>query len=227
VVLTGGRHLSPRAVRAATARLGDVVHLYYATTETGINTMAPPAELAREPRSAGFPMPGVAVRIVDRETRRDVPAGALGLIAVASPVNMDGYAHGGEPPLERDGRRWIVTGDLGRLGSRGELRIAGRSDGFGDAGSVDVVALEGQLKELPGVDDVCVVRRLGRTGVEVVAAVVAADRAAPRAVRDRLGRLLTGGASTVIPIPAIPYNTAGKVDLRRLHPLLDGAGIPA
>ncbi len=220
LVLTGGRHLSPRALRQAAGRLGHVVHLYYATTETGINTMAPPDELRREPQSAGFPMPGVALRIVEPGTLRDLPPGELGLIAVASPVNMDGYVHGGQPALERDGRRWIVTSDFGRLGGRGELRIASRSDALPGDGSLDVVALEGELKELPGVEDVCVVRRPGSAGVEVVAALVAAVPDAPSTVAAHLERALAAATPVVIPVPAIPYNTAGKVDLRRLHPLL-------
>ena len=227
LVLTGGRHLSPRAIRQAARRLGDVVHLYYATTETGINTMASPEELRREPGSAGYPMPGVALRIVDPATREDVPAGAAGLIAVASPVNMDGYVHGGDPSLARDGRRWIVTSDFGRLGERGELHVVGRSDALPGDGTLDVVALEGELKELPGVEDVCLVRRPGPAGVEVVAALVPAVPEAPARVGDHLDRVLEAARPVVVPVPEIPYNTAGKVDLRRLRPLLDQAETPA
>lgn len=79
--------------------------------------------------SVGTPLPGLQIRIVDREGN-ELPQGRLGELIVAGPSMMDGYF--GDPAAtaqvirERDGRRWLHTGDEGMIDSAGELYITGR-----------------------------------------------------------------------------------------------------
>jgi len=79
--------------------------------------------------SVGRPLPGLQIRIVDREGN-ELPPGRLGELIVAGPSMMDGYF--GDPAAtaqvirERDGRRWLHTGDEGMIDSTGELYITGR-----------------------------------------------------------------------------------------------------
>lgn len=220
-VLTGGRQVSPRTIRQARQRLGPVLHLYYATTETGINTIACPADLDRDPYTAGFPMPRVRLRVVDPVTYADLPAHTVGLVAISSPLNMDGYPNGDAELVTRDGRSHVLTSDYGHLGADGQLFLTGRSDSLSGDGTLDVVRLEGELKELPGLQDVCVVRQQADRAVEVVAVAVLVEHGDRAAVHRRLGELLAEGQPyRVLALPQIPYNTAGKVDLRALRVLL-------
>lgn len=233
-LLTGGRHISARTVRACQQRLGDVLYVYYATTETGINTMAGPADLAEFPLTAGRPMPGVRLRVVDPATRDDRACGEVGQLAVFSPVNMDGYVGAVADFLHRDGQAYVLTSDYGRMDERGRLFISGRDDALPHAGSMNIVQLESELKELPQVADACLMRCSGDGAFTLAAAVVPAlDPCLTReAVRRRLADLLgdpgtdpvSGGpggvAVEVVAVRGIPYNTAGKVDVRALAALL-------
>jgi acyl-CoA synthetase (AMP-forming)/AMP-acid ligase II len=142
---------------------------------------------------------------------------------------MDGYAAGAADFIERDDGRYVVTSDFGRLDGSGRLFVAGRSDSLPGEGSVDLVRLENELKELPGVGDACVVRRLHGGDVTIVAAL---DRgtgtaSAAGAADRRLGQLLAGERYLVTEIDGIPYNTAGKVDLRALNAALNRADLGA
>jgi acyl-CoA synthetase (AMP-forming)/AMP-acid ligase II len=76
--------------------------------------------------SCGIPVPGLAVRIVDPASGRDVPAGEEGELIVRGPNLMAGYLN---KPAEtaaalRDG--WYHTGDLARSDINGFLTITGR-----------------------------------------------------------------------------------------------------
>jgi len=79
--------------------------------------------------SVGKPLTGFEVRIVDPEGR-ELPPGRRGEVIVTGPSMMDGYFNDPEATAlairERDGRRWLHTGDEGMLDSEGELYITGR-----------------------------------------------------------------------------------------------------
>lgn len=230
-LLTGGRHVSARTVRACQRRLGGVLHVYYATTETGINTMATPADLAEFPLTAGRPMPGVQLRVVDPVTHADRALGEAGQLAISSPMNMDGYVGATAEFLQRDGHSYVLTSDHGRVDEHGRLFIFGREAASPHGEAMNTVQLESELKELPEIADVCLTRST-RCGVTAVTAAVvpALDPEWTReAVRHRLSDLmgvdgsgLDGGSTAVdvVMVDAIPYNSAGKVDVRALAVLL-------
>lgn len=225
-LLTGGRHISARAIRQADQRLGAVLHLYYATTETGINTFADPAQLAANPFTAGLPLAGVHLVVVDEHTRQPVPPEVPGLIAIASTLNLDSYQTGKPDVVVHDGREHVLTSDYGYLGADGQLFILGRSDSLPGGDQLNVVRLEAELKELPDIQDACIVRRPTAGGVEVVAVVRLPDSAPAErtlaSVSDRLGQLLgpAAHAHRALAVPRIPYNTAGKVDVRAMRAML-------
>src|SRR5262249_42589731 len=80
----------------------------------------------RIPGSCGLPLPGLAVRIVDPASGKDVAQGSEGELIVRGPNVMLGYHN---KPAEtaaelRDG--WYRTGDLARSDANGFLTITGR-----------------------------------------------------------------------------------------------------
>lgn len=102
---------------------------------------------ARRLGTVGPPLPGVALRLEDD-----------GEVLVAGPGVFDGYLDEPEETaaafVEREGRRWFRTGDLGRLDPDGFLRITGRkkailvtSQGKNVAPEPIEKALEGGLVE--------------------------------------------------------------------------------
>ncbi len=98
----------------------------YGITETStMVTMNWPTG-ARVPGSCGFPVPGLAVRIVDPASDKDVQPGREGELIVRGPNVMPGYHNKPEETAQvlRDG--WYRTGDLARSDQNGFLTITGR-----------------------------------------------------------------------------------------------------
>lgn len=92
------------------------------------------APLAIRPGSAGLPMPGFDVRIVD-DDGNEVPTGTMGNIVMAIPLaptaftmlfNDDERFYKGY--LKRFNGRWVDTGDAGMIDEDGYVHIMARSD---------------------------------------------------------------------------------------------------
>lgn len=90
--------------------------------------------LAIKPGSAGKPMPGYDVRVVD-DKGRELPAGTMGNIVMAIPLaptaftmlfNDEERFYKGY--LKRFNGRWVDTGDAGMIDDQGYLHIMSRSD---------------------------------------------------------------------------------------------------
>ena len=71
-------------------RYGDVVYNSYNATEAGLITTATPTDLRTAPETAGRPLAGTSVRILDDDDR-EVPVGEVGRIVVANNSGFDGY----------------------------------------------------------------------------------------------------------------------------------------
>lgn len=104
--------------------------LYGMTETAGANVYLPPEDhdAAGTPRmrSAGVPMPGVEIRIVD-EHGAALPAGSIGEVATRSAANMAGYWRletATAAAIDADG--WLLTGDAGSLDADGYLYICDR-----------------------------------------------------------------------------------------------------
>ena len=78
-------------------------------------------------RSAGLPMPGVEIRIVDIHTRQPLPSGEVGEVETRSIANMVGYWNRDDATAQTvaaDG--WLRTGDAGYLDEDGYLFVVDR-----------------------------------------------------------------------------------------------------
>ena len=64
-VTASGSRMRPDAVTAFMDRFGDIVYNSYNATEAGIITAATPADLRAAPDTAGRPVVGTEIRIVD------------------------------------------------------------------------------------------------------------------------------------------------------------------
>ncbi|MEM7062625.1 MAG: AMP-binding protein [Cyanobacteria bacterium P01_B01_bin.77] len=76
----------------------------------------------------GQPLPGTETRIVDLETRQDLPQGKQGLVLIRGPQVMQGYYKNPEATAKAiDADGWFDTGDLGKITANGDLVITGRA----------------------------------------------------------------------------------------------------
>ncbi|MBP2229202.1 acyl-CoA synthetase (AMP-forming)/AMP-acid ligase II/drug/metabolite transporter (DMT)-like permease [Azospirillum agricola] len=227
-VLVGGKHFPAPAKQEALQVLGPVVYEYYGTTETGVNTIAEPADLLTHPASVGRVYDGNRILILDPE-RRPVPAGIVGSVAIASYMNMDGYLGAAANKVQIDGERYLVTSEAGYLDEDGRLFLLNRSQG---ADSVNLYALENAIRQIRGVDDVALVRSAGPGPVAVHCAVVLKASAPVPAgeiearVADIVRRERVALARFEL-LDQIPYSPSGKVRAAELESAIGQAGARA
>jgi long-chain acyl-CoA synthetase len=100
------------------------VYQGYGLTEVaGVLTLNPVG--ANRLGSAGIPVPGTLIRVVDAEGA-EVPRGEPGEVVASGPTIMKGYLNRPEATAEtiRDG--WLYTGDIGVMDEDGYLQIVDR-----------------------------------------------------------------------------------------------------
>jgi len=102
---------------------------------------------ASRPGSVGLPLPGVEVRVIGLDTGESLPPGQMGMLLVSGSSVFPGYiGEEGPPPfVEREGKRWYVTGDLVEADADGFLYFRGRLKRFLKAG--------GEMISLPALEE--------------------------------------------------------------------------
>jgi acyl-CoA synthetase (AMP-forming)/AMP-acid ligase II len=198
---------------------GDVLHNLYGSTEASWASIATPAELRRDPHTAGRPPRGTRVAILD-DAGRPVPAGTVGRIFVGNDMLFEGYTTGAGRE-RHDGL--LGTGDLGHLDADGLLFVAGRDDDMVVSGGENVFPsdVERLIAGLPGVREVAVVGVPDAEFGRRLAAYVVLDPGAvpdPEAVREHVRRERPRYyvPRDVVYLPDLPRNATGKVLTRDL-----------
>jgi len=91
----------------------------------------------------GYPLKGVAVRIVSPESGRDLPAGERGEVWIRGYNMLDGYHRDPQKTAEAiDADGWYHSGDIGSLDANGHLRFHGRFKDMLKVGGENVAAAE-------------------------------------------------------------------------------------
>lgn len=101
----------------------------YGSTEGIITTLAPEEAHGRM-SSVGKPLPGGDIVVLDSDDH-PVPRGQAGEIAALSRFAMNGYWNNPKATeeafwIDAEGRRWLRSGDIGRLDAEGYLTITDR-----------------------------------------------------------------------------------------------------
>ena len=216
--VSGSAPLLAETHRAWRARTGHAIIERYGMTETSMNT-SNPYEGERRAGTVGFPLPGVALRVVDPETGRAVGRGAVGMIEVAGPNVFPGYWRDPDKTAaEFRGDGFFVTGDLGATDADGYLSIVGRGKDLIITGGFNVYPKEVELEidAVPGVLESAVVGVPHADFGEAVVAIVVCrlghdvdEATVAMALKDRLARYKQPGR--VIIVSELPRNAMGKV----------------
>jgi long-chain acyl-CoA synthetase len=126
VCISAGAIMPATLNREFEARLGVPLLDGYGITETStMVTMNWPTG-GRVFGSCGFPVPGLAVRIVDPASGNDVAQGQEGELIVRGPNVMPGYLNKPEETAKALRNGWYHTGDLARADANNFLTITGR-----------------------------------------------------------------------------------------------------
>ena len=134
----------PEATKAEFERLtGGTVREGFGMSEAPTATHVNPIYKENRPGSIGLPLPEMDMRIVSLEDdETDVPVGEIGELVMAGPNVMVGY-HGMLEETqnvlrEKDGKRWLYTGDIARMDEDGYFYIVDRKKDMALIGGYNV-----------------------------------------------------------------------------------------
>jgi len=203
----------------------------YGLTETYGNCNVTDAHDPSEVRltTVGRPLPGMEIRIVDRETRRPLPVGDVGEILVRGYLTPGYYKDPEKNAAAFDTDGFLITGDLGALGEDGRLRFRGRIKEMVKTGGINVAPLEVEevLLGHPAVEQAYVVGLPDARKEEILAAVVVlrdGHDAAPEALRAFCRKALAAfkvpQEFRVMRRDELPVTATGKVQKFRLAEML-------
>jgi len=200
------------------ARTGHAVLERYGMTETNMNT-SNPYNGDRVPGAVGHALPGVAVRVTDPETGKELPRDTVGMIEVKGSNVFKGYWRMPEKTkaeFRDDG--FFITGDLGKIDGHGYVHILGRGKDLVISGGFNVYPkeIESEIDAMPGVIESAVIGVPHADFGEGVTAVVVCDKGAPvdeptvlKALDGRLAKFKM--PKRVIVVDELPRNAMGKV----------------
>ncbi len=136
---------------------------YYGMTEGGAVCTLDTRRFPHKLHTVGRPVPGHEIRVIDDEGR-ELPAGSVGELVGRSGLMMTGYHNLPEKTREAEwfdaeGRRYIRTGDVGRLDEDGFLVLMDRKKDMLISGGFNVYPsdLEAVLVQHPAVAEAAVV----------------------------------------------------------------------
>jgi fatty-acyl-CoA synthase len=230
-VFSGGAPLPAPLATDFMDELGDVLFNFYGATETGLVTLAKPADLRAAPGTIGKALPGNEIRLLKdtpEGARVEVAPGEVGELYVKNDMLVAGY-HDDEAATKQsmiDG--FFSVGDLARRDAAGYYFLEGRKRDMIISGGVNVypAEVESVLEQHPEIAEAAVVGVPDREWGERVRAFVVRKRgstmdqaALASFVRERL-------AGPKVPrdyvfIDVLPRNPTGKVlkrDLREMGP---------
>lgn len=231
-VITGGGSALAESVNKRLADELDITYLEgYGMTETCSMVMCNPPRRAKR-QCLGIPTFGVSAIVVDPVTLETLPAGATTdsgeLWIAAAQVSPHGYWHNDaanrDAFVERDGRRWLRTGDLVTRDEDGYYFLVDRLKRMINAAGYKVwpSEVETLLHRHPAIQEACVIATLDpRRGEQVTAVVVVRAGASltPEALIDWAhGQMATYKCPRAVEfIERLPRAATGKIDWRGLQ----------
>jgi acyl-CoA synthetase (AMP-forming)/AMP-acid ligase II len=226
-IMCCGSPLPPALKRATRDTLGCELIELYGLTEGIITTLAP-EDFDHRLESVGKPIPGQQLKLV-RDDDSEAAPGEPGEICGYGRLVMEGY-HGRPDATEEatwvdgEGRRWLRTGDVGRLDEEGFLYIVDRKKDMILSGGQNVYPadIEAVMREHPAVAEVAVIgvpsERWGETPLAVVVPAPGAEADATALVawtNARVGRQQR--IAGVVHVADLPRNPNGKILKRELR----------
>jgi acyl-coenzyme A synthetase/AMP-(fatty) acid ligase len=207
-------------------RCGCLVNLYGSTEFGAIAAASPDDPIDVRNQSAGRPMTGIEVRVVEKISEDKVELESLGEIWCRSPYRFDRYVdYQGEEvctdQMDPDG--WFCTRDLGRIRPDGSIQVFGRSDHTvnRDGLLVFFADVEKKIGMIAGVESVVVVS-IGETnrgkGLVAYCTVKKGLEMNPEAIRRDCFELLPRRSvpDNIILMERLPLMPNGKIDRMKL-----------
>jgi fatty-acyl-CoA synthase len=227
--LSGGGAAMPAAVAQRLRDMGVTYFEGYGLSETMAATHINPADRPKK-QCLGIPIYDVDSRVVDPVTLSELPAGEVGEIVTHGPQVFLGYWNRPEDTAQAlvdiDGKRFLRTGDLGRVDEDGYFFMVDRLKRMINASGFKVwpTEVESLMYQHPAILEACVIGTQDAHRGETVKAVVVLrpewrGRIDAQAIIDWCRENM---AAYKIPrivefVDALPKSGAGKIMWRELQ----------
>lgn len=210
-VAAGGAPINARLVSRTLKELGDVLFNLYGTSETGLNTIAAPADLRNSPHTIGKKIKGMDLDVLN-EANSPAEIGEVGRFCIKNEWSM-----------KNKKTSWIETGDIGYVDIQGRYFLSGRVDDMIISGGINVYPLdiERELLEHPHIEDAAVVgifdEQFGQRlkafirpqGVGELSSDNVLQWLKPRVARFQMPK-------EIVIMERLPYTPLGKLDKKQL-----------
>jgi fatty-acyl-CoA synthase len=179
--------------------------------------------------TAGRPLPGMEIRIVDRDTRRPLSTGEIGEILIRGHLTPGYYKDHERNAAAFDPEGFFLTGDLGCIDEDGRLRFRGRIKEMVKTGGINVAPLEVEevLLGHGAVEQAYVVGLPDRRWDEVLAAAIvlkdgceASEEELRAFCRKALASFKVPHHFRIVKRAELPLTATGKVQKFRLQEIL-------
>ncbi len=193
----------------------------YGTTETAMIS-SNSYQGKRKPGSAGHPLSGIQIKIVD-EKENSLDQGGVGEVMINGPNVCKGYLNNPAETEKNFRNGWYHTGDLGRLDDDGYLFLMGRSKDLIISGGFNIYPTEVEevLNSHPRIKESAVVGRIDPDLGETVLAFIVSDdkKIEEKELVDWCRKYMTGYKipKQVMVLDELPRNSMGKVDKKMLR----------
>jgi acyl-[acyl-carrier-protein]-phospholipid O-acyltransferase/long-chain-fatty-acid--[acyl-carrier-protein] ligase len=246
VVVTGAERLPPDVADAFEEKFGVRPVEGYGTTELSplVSVNVPPArssgefQIDRKEGTVGRPIPGVAAKITDLDSGKELSTGQAGMLWITGPNVMRGYLGREDLTNEVVKEGWYMTGDVALVDEDGFIQITGRESRFSKIGGemVPHIKIEEELSRLVGDDESGGLRavvtavpdaRKGERLVVVHTAMKASpDELCKSLAEAGLPNLFIPSADSFFEIETLPMLGSGKLDLKGIKKIaLERTGV--
>ncbi|MBI9086869.1 MAG: AMP-binding protein [Desulfobacterales bacterium] len=236
VCYSGAAPFTDEGIRDLEAVVGEgKVRELYGMTETSPLIAMDHLGVTKKVGSVGLPMPSTQIRLLDVVTgAREVALGEEGEVWVCGPQVMQGYHNKPEADagafVDHDGRRWLRTGDVGKMDEDGYLFLVDRAKDMIIVGGYKVFSteVENTLCDHPAVAMCAIVgvRNPDRPETEMVKMVAQRSPDHLHVPEDRLREEITAFARErmapykiprIIEFMDLPLTAVGKIDKKQLR----------
>jgi fatty-acyl-CoA synthase len=176
--MSGGGAAMPEAIARKMQELLRIDYIEgYGMSETMAPTHINPPDRPKK-QCLGIPIQDVDARVIDADTFEALGAGQVGEIVVHGPQVMRGYWNNPEASAEAfveiDGKRFLRTGDIGKVDEDGYFFMVDRLKRMINASGYKVwpAEVEALMYRHPAIREVCVVSGVDARRGETVKAVV-------------------------------------------------------
>ena len=199
----------------------------FGCTEAGGSVSRQRLDWPNKPGSSGFPIPGMAVKIVD-DDGQELIRGQDGEILCKGPMLTSGYLNKPKETADALKDGWFYTGDMGKIDGDGELYVTGRKKDIIIKGgeNIDPGIAENCLYQHPAVMECAVIAMKDEKYGEEVAAVIVLNPGC--AVTEEELLLYTSqhihhftAPKKIFFMPSLPKTGIGKIKKKEIRRIID------